>query len=119
MRIVAEKIHTWYDISEYVSISKIENVDYDIINDTDVRAKIYTHLCKCIPSIQYDDMFYTNEMDSYLIRKYQYPDRIEFMFYSAISNYFYTELRYVKRDIVNILTGYLKSTFDLEFDEIW
>lgn len=106
---------TWDDISEYISIAKIENPTYDITQDIDLRAKIYVHLCKCIPYI--GNGYIDDCVKSYEIR--QYSNRSEFLFHSTISNYFYNELGYMKRNVVNILGGYLKQTFNLKFDIIW
>lgn len=108
---------TWDDISEYVSISKIENAGYDIGRDTDIRAVLYKHLCKHIPHIQIGKIFYVDKKESYNIRKT--PKYTEFIFYSSISIPFYQLLDCNKFDVCRILRDYLKQIFDEEFDEIW
>ncbi len=117
MRIVSKKIHTWNDISEYVSIAKIENPDYDVDKDTDNRAILYAHLCKHIPHIQIGNIYHVGNRESYNIRKTSKGS--EFIFYSSISRPFYDILDCIKNDVIRILSGYLKQTFDMEFDVIW
>lgn len=108
---------TWDDISEYISIAKIENIEYDIEKDTDVRAVLYNHLCKHIPHIQIGKIFYVGNRESYNIRKT--PKYKEFIFYSSLSIPFYSLLDCTKNDVCSILRGYLKQIFNEEFGEIW
>jgi hypothetical protein len=110
-------IMTWDDISEYVSISKIENPNYDVDKDTDIRAILYAHLCKHIPHIQIGSIYYVGKRESYNIKKTSKGS--EFIFYSSISRVFYDILDCDKMVVCKILSGYLKQTFDMEFDEIW
>ena len=110
---------TWNDIYEYVVISKLNDINYDISLDENIKAVLYLHLCKYITTIDCD-LCVINNKNIYKIEKIDDGSgRIDFTYYSRISDIFYETLDCTNTTIKEILKGYLEHTFDIKVNVVW
>lgn len=107
---------TWDDIYEYVIIAKINDTNYDISIDENIKAVLYLHLCKYITTI--DCSFYRIGNDD-IYRIDIINGGINFTYFSSISDIFYDTLNCTKPTIMKILKGYLEHTFNVKVNSIW
>lgn len=109
---------TWDDIYEYVIIAKINDTNYDISIDENIKAVLYLHLCKYITTIDCD-LCRINNKNIYKIENIDGGGGIDFTYYSSISDIFYDTLNCTKPTIMKILKGYLEHTFNVKVNSIW